>query len=288
MTLEFAIRDDDCSYFTDVSELEQAYAELPETIPVSFAVVPYRACEKNPAVPETHWENDEKRPIGENTELVEYLRAGLEDGSLSVALHGYTHERIDRKPEFVAASNPLERIQEGRNHLESVFDQRITVFVPPNNSLSSQSITAVKKSNLQLCYYPTPVSRPKNVDVSRMFVRDLWFKYRHKTGGPISFIRDANRFWRQEDRSVFMPVRPWPYNVQGGAEFTCVSMTQDASTEPIKKQISVAAENDGKFCLAIHYHSFRSNGFRRRFYELIEHVRSTYDVEFIQMEKLFE
>lgn len=288
MTLEFAIRDDDCNYFTDVSELERAYMDLPDTVPISLAVVPYRACEQNPAVPETHWENDERRPIGENTALIEYLQTGLDDGRVSVALHGYSHERIDGKPEFVAASDPLRRIRDGRDHLESALDHDITVFVPPNNSLSNQSIIAIKKTGLRLCYYPTPLNRPKSTDVFRVFTQDLRFKYQHKKGGPISFIRDADRFWRQKDRSTFMPVRPCRYNVQGGTEFTCVSMTRDNSIEPIKRHISVAAENDGKFCLAIHYHSFRSNKFHRRFYELIEHVQSTYDVNFIPIESLFE
>lgn len=287
MTLQFAIRDDDCNAFTEVAELERAYAGLPADVPVSFAVVPYHASLECPAVPEDRWDEDERRPLGANEDLVEYLRSGLEDGSCAVALHGYSHERFDGRPEFVAGPDLSDRIERGRAHLEEALGHDVDVFVPPNNSLSRRGIRAVKDAGMGLCYYPTPVDRPKTPEVLRVFLRDLWFKYRHRAGGPVAFLRDADRFWRRRDRSVFMPVRPWPYELQGGPEFTCVSLTRDGSIEPVRRQLDVAARDDGKFCLAIHYHSFRSDAFEERFYELLEYARSTYDVEFVALEELF-
>ena len=66
------IRDDDCNYFTRPEDLEHVYRSLPN-FPISFAVVPevtdvYGGC------PET-MNNTKPRPVGDNNELVEYLKS---------------------------------------------------------------------------------------------------------------------------------------------------------------------------------------------------------------------
>ncbi|WP_248516824.1 DUF2334 domain-containing protein [Salinarchaeum laminariae] len=288
MTLQFAIRDDDCNAFTEVAELERAYARLPADVPVSFAVVPYHASLECPAVPDDRWDEAERRPLEANEDLIEYLQDGLEDGSCAVALHGYSHERFDGRPEFVAGTDLPSRIERGREHLEKTLEHEVDVFVPPNNSLSRRGIQAVKDAGMRLCYYPTPVNRPKTPEVLHVFLRDLWFKYRNKTAGPVSFLRDADRFWRRGDHSVFMPVRPMLYELQGSTEITCVSLTRHNPVDPVKRHLDVAAAHDGKFCVAVHYHAFRDDAFSDRFYELIDYARSNYDVEFVGIEELFE
>jgi peptidoglycan/xylan/chitin deacetylase (PgdA/CDA1 family) len=284
---EFAIRDDDPNYFTDPDELKRAYADLPTSIPISFAVVPFHGCTKTLAIPEGRWEGNKEFPIGENKKLITYLQKELENGSASVMLHGYNHIRYSEGPEFVAGENLQDRVKKGREYLEELLDVDINIFVPPNNSFSRTGLKAIKDENLRTFYYPTPLNRPKTPEVLTTFGRDLLFKYRHRNGGLSDFAHTADRFWRQEDRSVFMPVRPWTYTLQGEPEFTCVSMTRGDSIEPIKRQMEIADRYDAKFCLAIHYHALRSDSFRNSFYELIEYARSELDPRFVRAEALF-
>ncbi|MFA1612252.1 DUF2334 domain-containing protein [Halobellus rubicundus] len=288
MTFDFAIRDDDPNYFTDPNELKRAYAALPDSIPISFAVVPFHGCTKTPAIPEDRWEGDKEFPIDANEELIAYLREELESGSASVMLHGYNHVKYADGPEFVAGDNLYNRIQKGREYLENVFNIDIEIFVPPNNSFSRAGLKAVKDESLRTFYYPTPLNRPKTPEVLTTFGQDLVFKYRHRSGGLFEFVSAADSFWRQENRSVFMPVQPWTYTLQGEPELTCVSMTRTDSIKRIKRQMEIADYYDAKFCLAIHYHAFRSATFRSSFYELINYARSELDPRFVRAEELFE
>lgn len=290
MSFQFVIRDDDPNYFTDPSELESAYADLPDDIPVSYAVVPFHGCTHSPAIPEEHWSGDTEYPLAENEELVTYLREGLCRGDLDVMLHGYNHVYYDDGPEFVAGDGLRGRIRRGREHLELLLDTEISVFVPPNNSFSRDGLNAVKDAEMATFYYPTPFDRPRRPTVAFVTARDLWFKYRHKTGGPGAFLADANRFWRRGERDVFMPVRPFPYTIRGSPEVTSVSLTRtagDAHVARIKHQMELADQHDGVFCLAVHYHAFSDDTFRNRFYDLISYARDYLDPEFVRAEQLF-
>lgn len=290
MTFQFVIRDDDPNYFTDPSELESAYADLPDDVPVSYAVVPFHGCTRSPAIPEEHWSGDAEYPLAENEELVSYLRDGLAGDELDVMLHGYNHVYYDDGPEFVAGDDLQGRLRRGREYLETLLDREISVFVPPNNSFSRAGLNAVKGVGMATFYYPTPFDRPRTPEVAFVTARDLWFKYRHKTGGPSTFLTDANRFWRRGERDVFMPVRPFPYTIRGSPEVTSVSLTRtagDAHVARIKRQMKLADQHDGVFSLAVHYHAFSEDTFRKRFYELISYARDYLDPEFVRAEQLF-
>lgn len=287
---EFVIRDDDPNYFTDPTELESAYAGLPDNVPVSYAVVPFHGCTRSPAIPEEHWSGDTEYPLADNENLVNYLRDGLVSGDLDVMLHGYNHIRYENGPEFVAGDELSSRLRRGREYLESLLDTDISVFVPPNNSFSRRGLDAVKDAEMATFYYPTPLDRPVTPSAIWATTRDLTFKYRHKSTGPVSFLRDADRFWRQRDRSVFMPVRPRPYTIRGAPEVTSVSLTvnnDDVHIARIKRQMDLADRYDGVFCLAVHYHAFRNNAFVERFYELIEYARENLNPKFVTATELF-
>jgi hypothetical protein len=52
--------------------------------------------------------------------------------------------------------------------------------------------------------------------------------------------------------------------------------------------MKIANEYNGKFCLAIHYHSFRSEAFQNKFYKIIEYAQTKLDPDFVTAEKLFD
>lgn len=86
--VKLIIRDDDCNFFTRPADLQHVYRSIPN-FPVTFAVVPevtdvYGGC------PETMG-NTTPRPIGENKELVAYLKHKLTDGKCDITLHGVYH-----------------------------------------------------------------------------------------------------------------------------------------------------------------------------------------------------
>lgn len=286
--IEVAIRDDDVNYFTRVAELQDAYANLPSSIPISFGVVPFHGCSDSPAVPEDFPDPEKEYPIGHNNELIEFLYDGLTTGDFSILQHGYSHTRNQGNPEFASNGDLRPRLRKGRKYLEELFDCNIDVFVPPNNSFSRSGLRAVKAEGMKTLYYPTPLSRPKTPRVVRMTLGDLWFKYKALGEGPVKFVRRANSFWRLHNREVFMPIRPKPYRVQGSQEFTCMTLTRDDDLSNVKKQLDLTAEHDGKFCLAIHYHSFRSDDFTDRFYRFIELADSKYESAFVRVEDLFK
>ena len=86
--VKLIIRDDDCNFFTRPEDLEHVYRSISD-FPVTFAVVPevtdvYGGC------PDT-MNNTIPRSVGENKELVTYLKQKLEEGKCDIALHGVYH-----------------------------------------------------------------------------------------------------------------------------------------------------------------------------------------------------
>jgi len=153
--VQLIIRDDDTNYFTKVSDLKRVYSEIPD-FPVSFAVVPtvtdvstIGACSdtKGNLIP---------RYVGENAELVEYLKKRLKEGTCDVLLHGITHGyRFDksggRQAEMVWRDEEEDlcgTIKHWKEDFEQLFDYPINCFVAPSNSIGKHAIKAVYKCGL--------------------------------------------------------------------------------------------------------------------------------------------
>lgn len=286
---EFAIRDDDVNYFTEPADIETAYAELDDAIPVSFAIVPFQGCNRSPAVPRERWNEDGLYPFKRNETLVRYFKNLLDDDAATVMLHGFSHLNADGEREFVGGSHLSEKIRLGRRHLEQALDTDVDIFVPPNNSLSPRGLSAVKGEGMNLFYYPSTPQRPVTPRSVIAAFRDLRFKYRRTSGGPLSFVR---RLRNRDRNDVFLPTLPRTYRVGGQPEFSCESLTKeclrnDDVVENIKKQLRLADEADGKFCLAVHYHCFEHRRFKEQFYELIEYAQTELDPMFVTADQLF-
>ena len=147
------IRDDDCTFFTRPEDLEHVYRSIPD-FPVTFAVVPtvtdvYGGC------PET-MNNKKPRPVGENKELVNYLKKKLIDGKCDIALHGVYHGyKFDKNgtkiPEMIWRNNEpdlIENIGKNKKYLEEVFDYPINCFVAPSNRILKEGIEAVYSNEM--------------------------------------------------------------------------------------------------------------------------------------------
>ncbi|MFC7227490.1 DUF2334 domain-containing protein [Salinirubellus salinus] len=285
---EFAIRDADTNYHTDPEELDRVWGRY--DLPVSLAVVPKHGPTRSPAVPEDYWydrDPDERFPLADNEALVEYLRDGVEADRYSVLQHGYDHVRTPAGPEFARHGDLQERLVDGREHLESTLDVDVDVFVPPDGALSSAGSRALERERMRTLHYLTLRGRTRSPAVVRTFAADALFKYRHRTGGRLTFLQDLYRLWAIGDRSVGLASRPEPYRVDGGWEFTAVSLVESAGLARVKRQLRLADALEGKFCLALHYHDFRSERFREQFEELLRYARTELDPKFVHCEALF-
>lgn len=104
----------------------------------TFAVIPYRMVE------------GQRRALSEvrAQPLIDAVHAG----NIEVALHGYMHVRLQPEPaspsEFAGRPQREQHalIEEGRAHLERIFNQSVTGFVPPWNSYDAATLHALEQS----------------------------------------------------------------------------------------------------------------------------------------------
>ncbi|MGI6124710.1 MAG: DUF2334 domain-containing protein [Acetivibrionales bacterium] len=152
--VQLLIRDDDLNYFNRPDDIEKAYSRMPD-LPISFACVPYiMDLSTKGNCPETKG-NTIPRPFGDNHELVEYIKKGIEGGKYDVLLHGCTHEyKIDiignRYPEMVwrDSADLEEKIPAGKRYLEDLFETEIHWFASPSNTISKENLRVVYKNKL--------------------------------------------------------------------------------------------------------------------------------------------
>lgn len=180
--VKLIIRDDDCNYFTHPVDLEKAYRQLPD-FPVSFAVVP-TVTDVTGGCPETKG-NEVPMPIGENTELVEWLKSRYALGHCDILLHGITHgyrfsENGIKIPEMVWRNNDKELvdlISRQKQYLESVFDIPITCFVAPSNRLMRNGIRAVYKNEMNYSGI-VPLDFQRDIDIRSIsnYIKRMWVR----------------------------------------------------------------------------------------------------------------
>jgi len=142
------LRDDDTNALTPVECLERLYRPfLDRGLPVNLAVIPDVAT--NALTPEGEREGflfakngtgAQTVPVGDNPELVKYLR---ENSGFKIVQHGCHHEcfEFDRQtPEEI-----VERLERGLRRLAEAGFPRPVTFVAPHDKLSRASYREVAK-----------------------------------------------------------------------------------------------------------------------------------------------
>ena len=158
--MKFAIRDDDTNFFTKPKELEHIFNRIWNRCPISLAVVPFHSCTKTNQIPKKYWSGNKLFPIDKNNQLIKFLKQKIKEEKIDILLHGYNHKIETNGFEFELIKEPYNKIMEGKNYLEELFDVKISVFVPPNNSISSKSVKALRKAKLNISGIPS-VQFPK-------------------------------------------------------------------------------------------------------------------------------
>ena len=86
--MRFAIRDDDTSFFTRPEELDRLWGEFLPYIPISLAVVPVSLEPFHLGDIGQYYQSTEQHPLGENPDLVSWIRSHIADGSVAVSANG--------------------------------------------------------------------------------------------------------------------------------------------------------------------------------------------------------
>lgn len=119
-------------------------------------------------------------PLVKGSKRVELLKDSVKKGVSEVALHGYTHPKgysNTINTEFLGLSYDLQydKLQQGRNKLEELFESKIRTFIPPHNTYDKLTLDLLYDLNFSCvsgCY--AGVLSPRCDELGFNY---LWFKY---------------------------------------------------------------------------------------------------------------
>ena len=157
--MKIVLRDDDTCFYTTPEELEMAFGDL-HNVPISISVVPYAAFEHMGTYPYSGATAVEGYPdIADNVSLVEYLREKCYQGRFEIMMHALHHEyRKTATQGWITEMRCLsyeqmrKLINQGREHLESVFGSKITTFIGPSNDIPADCAYVLDQLGLHTNY----------------------------------------------------------------------------------------------------------------------------------------
>lgn len=135
-------RYDDTSMYT-TTDVETKILNIfkDHNVSLTFAVIPYR-CAGNPI------DIKPQKQLPLTLKKANTLKPFVDDGTLEIALHGYSHQTRSTKKwsefEGVAYQEQFNKLSKGKKLLETLFDTNITSFVPPYNTYDANTIHALE------------------------------------------------------------------------------------------------------------------------------------------------
>jgi len=230
--MRFVVVDHDTNYFTKPEQLENVYGKIWDKIPISLSVVPFHACTKSGAIPQEYWQGNRIFPIGENKELVEFLKRKISENKVSILMHGYSHRDYENGYEFEVGENLYEKVKEGKKYLEETFRVEIRTFVPPHNSLSKEGMKAVIANRLNILGSLSfrPSRRPFEVRYIFNLFRRKFFQLK---SGILTY--------------------PMVLPFKGYCELACFSLIPSTRMGELIRAFNLIRKYDANFCLATHH-----------------------------------
>jgi predicted deacetylase len=269
--MKVAIRDDDTSYFTAPSSLEQVYEHIWDRVPICLAVVPFAMGYQQAGIPREHWHSTETFPLEHNVALVGLLRELIASRRATIALHGCTHQDYPDGYEFQAAPDMADRLRRGRTYLEQLLGCRISVFVPPHNALSKAGLAAVAAAGL-------------NILGSFLSFRPSMRTWDTRTPANWWAVRQFRRATHRTRCDAMVYPRPLRYTTH--AEFGCHSLVPGTTVAALERGVAEARHFGGDFCLATHYWELDAD-LRAVMRGFLDFAARQADVRFVAVEDLF-
>lgn len=271
-----AIRDDDTCFFTKPEQLSSVYNDYWHICPITLSVIPFidgSVVSMPPVIliPKKYKSEAKRYPVGKNEELIHFLRDLIKKGYIGISLHGYSHKKIDDKPEFITSSNLKEKVKVGKAYLEKLLNYKIRVFAPPSNSISIAAVKAVIEARMNIIsaygFYPweRPLTYKSLVNFGKLFSHYL----KHKRNHPYPYILDFKTH----------------------KEFACVGLGRRSTLDQIKNSFHFLRSKGANMCIATHYTTlYFISETRKIFHDFVNYVLSNYskEVQFATADKLFE
>ena len=285
--MKFLIRDDDTCGFTNVEELEECYSEIWPGIPVCLSVTPFRIPGCSDVVPESYYGSTTPIPLAENSDIVSFLKEGLNKKIIDIALHGYHHIidlskqdyiRIDKLDprvigrEYLFGNNLDIKTFLGKEYLERLLEYKINTFVPPGNSISKDGIKAIAKNKMNLINAKSfwrPGIRPFHI--RNYFIAYEKFRWKMKNGNA--------RY-------------PFIINAETHQEIQYYLLYPNTDLNSLKAELDFCYSVNGVFILSTHYHAFHkkiSSGetIKQALSEIINYISGRNGVEYIAYRELW-
>ena len=281
------LRDDDTSYFTDYTELKNAYAGILGRYPITLATVPFvhgsevkikeYDLEENKFSKLHTWEKDATveelteyykiHPIGENISLINNLNNYIKSGLIEIAQHGVTHRYNERGAEMFSDSASIYDIRAGKEYLEKCFKMDIQTFIPPSNTLDIKSAKRIDTLGMHIFSSGTP----KGATIFEKILSCI--------SDPSPVIEKISRY-RQNA----------PYKTRNGL-FVISSFTfgNNYNYDELLNRITNQLNKYGVVGLGTHYWFLNQNEKNREDYQkLIEEISKIEDVCFLTATEYYE
>lgn len=125
--------------------LEAAFSDLKD-VPISLSIVPFAVADHAGSRPYGDVVSTQRyADIERNEELVSYIKTEMSNGRYEVVQHGIHHElkkteqgKLLVETEFLSREELKQGIDQGRRHLERVFNTKVNVFAAPCNAVSAK------------------------------------------------------------------------------------------------------------------------------------------------------
>lgn len=263
--MKFVIRDDDACAFTPLELLQSCYEDFWSEVPVSLSMTPFRIPGHDRHAPPKLKGHMEVMPLENHTELVSFVREGIDKGQIDVTLHGYHHLRYDGLPEFIGGKDLTNKAREGRAYLEKLFDIDVRTFVPPNNGISPVALQGIIQAGMNLAGVPSLWSP----SARRVNIRSLAFL--------------ARTYWHHR---VKHHCYPYVLDLGDHKEVYCHTVGPKSYRRKLVRELEYCHQTDGVFVLATHYHAFDrttqdGNSIGRVVHELVERAMSYSATHFV-------
>ena len=269
--MNFVIRDDDLSFYTDISKLKNLYDPVFKMgFKVSFAVIPRNSKTINIHNRRKYYQSEERSWIGENRELMKYIQPLVENNYIEIMLHGYDHKYEIKEGKFIGEciqKNKLQLYQdlkEGKAYLEKVFTKNIYSFVPPSNQIDGKAIQILKQIGIK--YLSGTITPTYNRKISLINTHN-WLLYishflLHRTQYP---------FIMKEDRIKAITY----YSI-------------NLSSKTLINKLSYCQKKGAPFVLLVHHWELYSNKkLKIKFYNFLSEVKKN-NFKLLQFHNIFE
>ena len=290
--MKFIIRDDDINYHFTVEQLSKWYDGIIEICPISVCIPPFvkghffkwaHQAEKHLPYDEEERKRDcEIYKIGENRELIDYLKQKLIAGEIGISLHGITHRNDEglapvkgnhiRGAEFYTNNDYTEYLAEAKSYLSELFGIEINSFSPPQNMINEKGLLALRNNNLSLC---TDLITSRNIP--------LWIK----SYGIINTLRlyGYRRFKHHN----------YPFVIKHKVKFVDhVRLQPGKSVDDIKKELDYVHSVNGVFVLSTHSYGFDYKmttcdmTMKEALLEILHYSQKYKDIEYTTLHELFK